>query len=108
MIEARHHKNTCMYHLIHHEDICMYHHQHNAEDDDQDQLKAHDDDDDHQLRSRFSSETTLLLAPLGALSRRTDRDNRLPSHPSIHPTYSSECSKPFYSDLKQTVTDRHC
>ena len=46
MIEARHHKNTCMYNLIHHEDICMYHHQHNAEDDDQDQLKAHDDDDD--------------------------------------------------------------
>ena len=51
-----------------------------------------------------------LLAPLGAFSRRSDRDNR-PSHPipSIHPyTYSSDCSKPFYSDLKQTVTDRDC
>ena len=47
-----------------------------------------------------------LLAPLGALSRRSDRDNRQPI-PS-HPTYSSDCSKPFYSDLKQTVTDRDC
>ena len=42
-----------------------------------------------------------LLAPSGALSRRSDRDNRLPSIPS---TYSSDCSKPFYSDLKLTVT----
>ena len=45
-----------------------------------------------------------LLAPLGALSRRSSRDNRhpIPSHPS---TYSFECSKPFYSNLKQTETD---
>ena len=29
---------------------------------------------------------SVLLAPLGALSRRIDRDNR-PSHPSIHPSH---------------------
>ena len=45
----------------------------------------------------------ILLAPLGALSRHSHRD----SHPipSIPHTYSFECSKPFYSDLKQTKTD---
>ena len=33
----------------------------------------------------------------------------IPSHPSIHPSRDSfECSKPFYSDLKQTVTDCDC
>ena len=57
-------------------------------------------------KSRTSQrDNASLLAPLGALSRRSDRDNRQPSIPS---TYSSDCSKPFYCDLKQTVTDRDC